>query len=301
MNSQPITDSHAHVFPSEEVGRFWQESVGLTVRLAGTSAQLVDSMDEAGVARAVILLFHRSAERFQILLGDGLSEPDARATIGDEIRSYNQWGCELAGTYPRLMPFVGANPQFLSGPEMTSHIAEMARIGAVGVKIIPNSMRLYGNDPSLMPLFSLCSELGLPILSQSGVGTGLRPGRDADPYGRPRYYADVLRRFPKLRLILAHLGSGFESDVVDLIAAFPNVWTDTSSRLVGLGRNATGGAMVVQLRKFGINRVLFGSNFPLADQVESVKTLRELPLTDGERRQIAFENFDALMSGVSNL
>jgi hypothetical protein len=153
-------------------------------------------------------------------------------------------------------------------------------------------MRLYANDPLLLPVYEACEALRLPIVSQSGSGGGPAPAPGADHYGSPRFWDDVLGTFPRLQVQLAHLGHGYEDDLVELVARRPGVTTDTSLRLSGLGREGrqTADELVALIRRIGVERVLFGTNYPFVDPVRYRETLEALPLDDAERRLIAFEN-----------
>ena len=295
-----VADAHAHVFPTPEAGYEWQRMVGVVdPRRAGDLDELKRGMEVAGIDRTVLLLYARSGERDAELRAEGrLSEAAIAAVVKREIRELNRWGCAAAAADARLIPFVGLNARHLSPAELIAELDELLALGARGVKIIPPSMRLYADDPLLWPIYQRCWELGLPILSQSGDGGGPAPGPGADHYGRPSHWEPVLREFPGLKLILAHLGHGYEEDIVQLAATFDSVHSDTSLRLSRLGRPGflTRDGLVDLIRRIGVDRVLFGTNYPFVSPERYRETLLALPLAADELELIAGGNLERILS-----
>ena len=290
-------DAHVHAFPDAATGRAWRGPASDDLKRTGVIPELISLMTEGGIERAVILLFHRTQEAYDRAIAAGDPPGEARKSAVAGMREYNRWGCELASRDSRFVAFVGMNPRFLSAAELSREIADAHAAGARGVKIIPPRIEAYGNDPLFWPIYQACSNLGMPVLSQAGRGNEA-PGEGPDPFGRPKYFADALAAFPKLKLILAHLGRDFEDDVAALTHRFPNVYTDTSIRLSGLGKpgNWTPQAFVDQIRRIGSERVLFGTNYPFVNPAVYALILQQLPLTKDELRGIACENFERVAS-----
>jgi hypothetical protein len=108
-----------------------------------------------------------------------------------------------------------------------------AACGARGIVLLPGLHGFYGNDRRVWPIYEMAQSFQLPILAQSG-DAGPLPPRGRGHWGRPRYFGDVAASFPKLRLILGHLGKGYESEIAVLTRRYPNVYTETSMRVSGL-------------------------------------------------------------------
>jgi uncharacterized protein len=290
-----IVDAHTHAYPTASFGLEWQRTMGVSEpRRTGQIDELRGLMEAGGIDRAVVLLWARSGELHERLAAAGdLDEAAIRERVRAEIFEYDRWGCDLARGDDRFLAFVGINPRYLTEAEVVAEIDELHAAGASGVKIIPPSMRLYADDPLLWPVYARCAELGLPILSQSGSGGGDPPYPGADHYGRPRRFDRVLTEFPDLTLILAHLGLGYEEDIIKLAARHEGLFTDTSLRLSRLGREGRPSAeqLVDLIRRIGVDRVLLGSNYPFVDPVVYRERLESLPLDDGERELIVGENF----------
>lgn len=294
-----MIDAHAHVFPDRATGEAWQTVVGFEPVRPGTVEDLTARMDRAGIERTVALLFPRSAQREQALRAEAGGESDEseiRTRVADEIRAYNRWGCDLAARDHHFVAFVGVNARYLTGDEIEAEIRAGAAAGARGVKIILPPMRLYPDDPLLEPVYATCVELGLPLLSQSGT-SGMAPVGPVGPYGRPALFAPVLERFPALRLVLAHLGHGYEHELFDLTRHHDAVVTDTSLQLGSPREQAPWdpAPLAALIRRIGTERVLFGTNYPIADPVEYVRRFGTLGLGTSEAELVGMLNARRLL------
>jgi predicted TIM-barrel fold metal-dependent hydrolase len=286
-----MIDAHAHVFPTAAEGRHWQEAVGFEAVRDGTVDDLAGRMATASIERAVVLLFPRSAQRRMSLREVDPSAPDEsiRLQLVEGIRALNTWGCELAARDRRFVAFVGADASVLGPDELVAEIERGAAAGARGVKILPGAMRLYPDDPRLEPVYRTCAGLGLPVLSQSGSGGRAAPGPHG-PFGRPAGFAPVLTRHPGLRLILAHLGRGFDDELVDLAGRHPTLLTDTSLRFGSPHDPWEPGTVRELIRRLGPDRVLFGTNYPIVDPVVYRERFDGLGLGSAEAEQVGSAN-----------
>ena len=102
----------------------------------------------------------------------------------------------------------------------------------------------------------------------------------------------MVRSYPRLKLVLAHLGMGAEQDTIRLANKYPNVYTDTSLRLHEVGQ--PGGwspkETAEMFRRIGVDRVLFASNYPFVSQADYVDVMEKMPLSEDERRRIGAQN-----------
>jgi predicted TIM-barrel fold metal-dependent hydrolase len=294
-----MIDAHAHSYPTAKMGLQWQRTMAHDPKRSGHVDELRASMDAAGIERTIVLLWTRAGERHEQLIDDGMDDAEARSIVRREIDELNRWGCEEGARDGRIVPFVGINVRYIARDEIRGELDALVDLGARGVKLIPPSMRLYANDKLLLPLYERCEQLGLPITSQSGTGGGEPPTPGGDHFGRPRYWDDVLTTFPRLNVTLAHLGHGYEDDVVELARRHENLRTDTSLQLSGLGRpgRRSPDELVALIRRIGTDRVLFGTNYPFVDQGRYAEVLAELPLTDEERGLVGSANARRLLGG----
>ena len=87
-------------------------------------------------------------------------------------------------------------------------------------------------DPVLFPYYALCEAAGAPVLFHTG-GDGVEPHRHLSARFRislsdPLLLEEVAICFPRLRVVLAHLGWPFVEHLLYLLRTYPTFYVDTS-------------------------------------------------------------------------
>jgi predicted TIM-barrel fold metal-dependent hydrolase len=173
-------------------------------------------------------------------------------------------------------------------------IDRVAAKGAVWLKLHPNTQDFDVADPAVLAVVRKAAERGLPVLFDA-----YSPW-DANQPGK---FVNLATAVPESRLILAHAhGPGFPQLLVyDILARYPwwgrNVWIDISAT----GPMLAGGPFAEQftyvLRKVGIDRVVFGSDYPIDDPCSAIRAVAELGFTQEEQAAILYDNAAALLGG----
>jgi predicted TIM-barrel fold metal-dependent hydrolase len=301
MRGECIIDMYAHVYRTAEIGRQAMQGCARPQRWEGVIDELRATMRDTGIWRAVIATItptQTMREKALALLPPDLShqsrqkaEAEVREHMLQRIDHNNLWGCEVGRTYPEFLPFINLDPILMDAVTIRQKVRDTVSKGARGIVLLPGLHGFYGNDRRVWPIYEMAQSFQLPILSQTGDAGPLPPGGRGH-WGRPRYFGDVAASFPKLRLILGHLGKGYESEIAVLTRRYPNVYTETSMRLSGLDEAGkwTPAEAVTWFRLIGIDRILFGTKWPLFDPQQDIDTVRKLPLTPEEKRKILGEN-----------
>jgi uncharacterized protein len=301
MRGECIIDMYAHVYRTAEIGRPAMQGCARPQRWEGVIDELRATMRDSGVWRAVIATItptQTMREKALALLPPDLShqsrqkaEAEVREGMLQRIDHNNLWGCEVGRTYPEFLPFINLDPILMDAVTIRQKVRDTVSKGARGIVLLPGLHGFYGNDRRVWPIYEMAQSFQLPILSQTGDAGPLPPGGRGH-WGRPRYFGDVAASFPKLRLILGHLGKGYESEIAVLTRRYPNVYTETSMRLSGLDEAGkwTPAEAVTWFRLIGIDRILFGTKWPLFDPQRDIDTVHKLPLTPEEKRKILGEN-----------
>lgn len=297
MPDDLIIDVHTQVYRTPEIGRLAMESSDRPPQWGGTIDELRAVIREAGIWRTVISAVTPTKtmrEKALSLLPENLSR-DAREKAETEIRERmlermddnNTWGCEMGRTYPELLPFINVDPVLMDAITIRRKVRDQVAKGARGIVLLPSLHGFFGNDRRVWPIYEIAQSLGLPILAQTGDATP-HPTGGRGPWGRPRYFGEVAASFPKLTLILAHVGQGYESEIAVLTRRHPRVYTDTSVRLSLIGKPGkwTPAEAVTWLRLIGVDRILFGTKWPLFDPTQEIATVRNLPLSQEEQAKI---------------
>lgn len=301
MSEIPIIECHTHVYRTPEIGRQAMRGLGADVKWDATIPELLQCMNDSGITHSVILTVTPTQEMREKAMGElpENSSEEARnealqkinAALTGRMRRNNIWGCEVGNEHPNLLPFPNIDPFLMTGDEWASELDDLRKAGAKGIKLLPSQHHFRGNDKRLWPVYRFAAEHKMPILSQSGAhGSG-------EAWGHPKWFAEALRDFPGINLILAHFGTGAEDDVIKLCNEFPNVYPDLSSRWAGTrgGKGWNLNEMAAAIRQVGADRVVFATNWPLSDQPEDVKAARQLPLREDELRKVLHDNAERIL------
>jgi predicted TIM-barrel fold metal-dependent hydrolase len=303
-----LVDVHMHLYESKALGEWWKEAYQIweygerpsSVRFSRYGGDLEDAlraMREAGFSRAVsVNLFARDLAREEALreLPPGLPDAERQRalaeidrTMPERLRAWNRWACELVKGTP-ITPYIGLDPWVLSPEDGARHLRDMVENhGARGIKLHPVVQRFRMDDPRMLPIYRAAVDLGVVVLAHSG------PARDGQPYGEPRAFGEVLRQFPDLTLVLAHLGGGAWGQTRELARSFPNACFDLCEIVEWLGaeRAPTPAELAGLIQEIGAHRVMLGTDFPWYDLDRTAALVRGLPrLSEEEKEGILGQN-----------
>jgi predicted TIM-barrel fold metal-dependent hydrolase len=300
--SSPVVDVHAHLSETKALGAWSKDAYEIweygewDVALSTAAGDLDDlraSMRAGGIDHAVVVnafSVGEWVERARL----GLELPDRTSlSLGEHLIAFNRWLVHAVADIPEITPFVAADPWALPFDALASHLEAMRDAGARGVKLHPVGQAFLVSEPRLLRVLRACAELGLTVLSHSG------PDREGAGFAEPSAFADVAREVPDLRLVVAHLGGASWRHVASLAEAFPAIAFDVSEIVewTGAPNAPTADELVAIIRAIGVDRVMFGSDFPWYEPGETVKRVRTLPgLSDGEARAILGSNAVRILS-----
>ena len=150
-------------------------------------------------------------------------------------------------------------------------------------------------NPLLEPVWALLEETQIPTVIH--VGSGPQPGRHTGPGP----VAEVLRRHPALRLVIAHMGLPEYREFIELARRYPGVYLDTTMAFT---------AFIEQTDPFPIDarpalveladKVLFGSDFPNIPYRyhHALESITGLGLGDEWCRKVLHDNARSLFPPV---
>lgn len=238
-----IVDIHPHIISDDEKAYppaplFGKRSDWSQERPSTVEA-LIAAMDAAGVAKAAVV--HSST------------------TYGFD-NSYVVDGCNK---YKDRLVAVGSVD--VLQPDAAKTIVDWKERGLAGLRLFTGgSTKEFDpselEDPRSYPAWELCSELGITMCIQTG------------PIGLPQVTA-LAKRFPKVKIILDHLG---RPDVLDGppyanansmfdLAALENIYFKLTPRIFGDVKKEKASAETffpAVVKEFGAQRLAWGSNFP---------------------------------------
>lgn len=102
--------------------------------------------------------------------------------------------------------------------------AAVAR-GHKGIKFQPLTQRFLMNDRKVWPIYERAQKLGIPVLFHTGVVAF--KNHDAQ-FASPVHIDEVAEAFPKLKIIIAHMGGQYHNEAVVIAEKNANVYLDTA-------------------------------------------------------------------------
>lgn len=246
--AQPATPDAAAKLP--EVVRLLKQSGTASVLETGlTAAQIVESMDRAGIQKLMLSAWHRPGQWVY----------------------HNDLVAEMVQQYPDR--FVGVAAVNLEKPVEAVRELERAvkELGFKALRVIPWLWNRPPNDKFYFPLYVKCIELDIPFCTQVGHTGPLMP---SEP-GRPVPYLDeVALVFPELKIVGGHIGYPWTDEMIGLAWKHENVFIDTSAYLPRYYPPQ----LLHYLKTYGQDKVLFGTNFPQLSLEKCTAQVKELNL-----------------------
>ncbi len=227
--------------------------------LSGDAAEVVRRAAAVNVGLTIVSPLLALMPRFQANAADGNAE-----------------AARIVAQTPGLKQYVVIDPR---RPETYSQADEMLKQPqCVGIKLHPEEHG-YPIPDHAAPLFEFAAARKAIVLTHTSEQNSLC--EDFVPWAN---------RFPEVRLILAHIGHGWDGDVTHQVRAIQktqhgNVFADTSS-----ARSITPGLIEWAVQEIGAGRVLFGTDTPLYSTAMHRARINYADLSDADKRLILREN-----------
>jgi len=259
-----IIDAHAHVWPDHIAPRVLAtRPAGLDPVHDGTLDGLRRCMDTAGVDLALCLAIAHVAR-------------NVRATndfIGSVDRS-------------RFVPFGTVHPDL----PVSDNLRSLRDNGIAGVKLHPIFQNIALADPRLPELLAALAEDDIVVITHAGAGAD----ESASERAAPGQLRRVLDAVPGLRLIACHYGGYHRLDEAEseLVGSRAVLETSWPPRLADLDA-----ARIRSLiERHGSDRVVFGSDWPMADPGAEIAAVRALGLPAAEQEAILGGNLARILA-----
>jgi len=263
-----IIDTHSQLTTKEAIdgipGHLVAGYGGIFHNIAGGGLPgLIADMDEAGVAKSVVVAIdavttHRYAVTNDMVAGAVAAYPD------------------------RLIGFASVDPHKgkLAADELEYALGAQ---GLKGLKIVPNLIEMYADNPALYPLYEIMQDRQLPVLFHAGTlfYTGIRL-----KYGQPVHIDDVAVDFPRLKIIIAHFGFPWFYETLAIAQRNPNVYFN----IAGWRPKYIPQDVMRYISGALESKSLFGSDYPLLKRAELLRELRELGVKEKTLRAMTEDN-----------
>lgn len=270
-----IIDVHTHFFPEQMFRAIWKyfESFNWQIYYKDTPEKLAETLRGLGVRRHTLLNYaHKSGV----------------------AKSLNAWTAEFASRVEAAMPF------FTMHPEDAGNKAEARRMlenGFYGLKVQPLVQNYHVNDKRMTPVYEELLRAGAWLIVHAGTAPY------ANDYVGAKYFRELLKDFPDINVIVAHMGAYEFDDFFELLEKHPNMRLDTTMVFTKTHVFDTSfpEKKHADLIRFS-DRILFGSDFPNIPYPyeESVNGLLRLEFEESFYEKVFFKNALVLVPKTIN-
>ena len=265
-----IIDTHTHTYPdaiagkaAENLGKFYN----FKVSESGTFRDLEECERKAGISGFLLLPVATSARNVDKINEAAAAQANAARKDGFEAYAF---GC-MHQDYP----------DFQNGLE------SCIRLGLTGIKLHPDLQGENADSDRMFSLYEIMEKLGMSLWLHVG------DARTQINYSSPDRVARIASAFPKLTVIAAHLGGYREWEKAEqvLMGKYDNVIYDCSSTLWDMTPER--GKYLIE--KCGVEKVMFGSDYPAITPGISLAEFLRLDFSDAVRQDILYNNFVGLI------
>lgn len=251
-----VIDAHAHIYPSKIASKA-VDAVGdfylVDMYGKGTAEHLLSSCDKAPITHFIV---------------------HSVATTAKSVETINDFIAEQCQLHPEFIGFMTMHQDY---PNPEKEIERAIGLGLHGMKLHADTQKVNMDDPRLMNIYEML-EGRLPLV--------VHTGDYRYDYSHPRRLLNVLKTFPHLVVDAAHFGGWSMPEIGYDVLHHENLFIDVSSSMMFLGNRRT----EELVRMWGIDRVMFGSDFPMWDPAHEYDTLTSLSFTDDELDKLLWHN-----------
>jgi uncharacterized protein len=232
-----VIDAHVHLFPPRMFDAIWRwfETYGWPIRYRLYAEETIEFLIARGITHMIALHYAHKP---------GMA------------RSMNSFMADLV----RQRPEVTGSATVYPGEDQASEILrEGFAAGLRAVKLHCHVQCFAPDDARLSEVYQACIDADVPLIMHAGREPS-SPAYKVDTHAvcnavRTR---EVLKSFPKLRLLVPHLGADEFEEYEQLLEQYDNLWLDTTMMLGGYFE-MTPTARILTMRP---ERLLYGTDFP---------------------------------------
>lgn len=277
-----LFDVHTHFMPKNVMDKVWAyfDSVGNSSEVVTPQASLLPTGKQWPIQ-------YRDSEddRLNTLRAFGVRgftsmiyphKPEMAAWL-------NQWGAQFARRTPDCVRTATFYPEQSAATYVEEAIEGGARIFKSHIQVGNYSP----NDPLLKPVWGAIQDASIPVVIH--CGSGPTPGAHTGPGP----IAELLGRFPRLPLIIAHMGMPEYGEFLDLAERFDEVRLDTTMVFTDFSEASWPFPEADKPRLRDLqHRILFGSDFPNIpySYLDALTAVQRLDLGDDWVRDVCYRN-----------
>lgn len=263
LNGYKIIDAHCHIYPEKIAERAVHGTdtfYGLKSKNKGTAKDLIEQKAFNGVDKFVV---------------------QSVATTPHQVKSINEFVAKEVELYGDFLTGLGTLHQ--NSETMEEDVKHALELGLKGIKLHPDIQNFKIDEERYFQIYELCEKYDLPIL--------MHTGDYRYDNSNPNRLIPVLETFKNLTIVGAHFGGWSMFDEASKrLCKYDNLYVDCSSAFYTLDK--TDAKKII--RRYGADKVLFGTDYPMWNASEELEYFFSLNLTEEENEKILSLNAEKL-------
>lgn len=254
-----IIDAHCHIYP-DKIAEKAAQSTGtfydLPMKYDGKVSTLLECGEKAGVDKYIV---------------------QSVATTPKQVSSINHFIADTVKSYSEKM--IGLGTLHPDSEDIQGDIEELMSLGLHGVKLHPDIQKFKLDDYRCLKIYELCEKNHLPML--------IHTGDERYDYSNPNRLIPILEIYTELSVVGAHFGGwSIWNEASKKLCGFKNFYVDCSSSFYMLDDET----IKEIISRYGADRVLFGTDYPMWDPKEEIARLKSLGLSESDMEKILYKN-----------
>ncbi len=258
-----ILDFHNHIFPPKiaskvvsMLGRYYHYEIHGT----GECDNLVRLAKEAGMTKVLV---HSTATK--------VSQVETiNNYVAEQVRNQNGF-------------FIGFGTLHQDFDDVSAELERMKALGLMGIKLHPDFQGFEIDCDKMQRIYEKIGDR-FPVL--------VHVGDENTDMSSPKRLARMVKKFPEITFIAAHFGGYTRWEESYEYLCGEDVYFDTSSSLDKLSTDMA----MKMIRKHGIEKMLYASDYPIVTHKECLEMFYRLPLTDDEFELVLWKNAVKLLN-----
>lgn len=199
------------------------------------------------------------------------------ATTPKQVKSINEFIANSVNANKDR--FVGLGTVHPESTDAKGDMAHLIELGLKGIKIHPDIQNFDMDDKGYIRFYELCEEYSIPVL--------MHTGDNRYDHSNPNRLIPLLKNFPNLTIVGAHFGGwSIWEEACNKLNGINNLYVDCSSSFHYLSLK-TAKKLIL---KYGTDRVLFGTDYPMWNAEDEINKLLAMNLKDKDYKNIFSEN-----------
>ncbi|MBO4694252.1 MAG: amidohydrolase [Clostridia bacterium] len=254
-----VIDAHCHVYPEQIAEKAAQATGNFYGEMPfgkGTISDLTENGKKAGIDRFVV---------------------QSVATTKAQVRKINEFIAREVSAHSDTL--IGLGTMHPESDDITADFKHLKSLGLHGVKLHPDIQGFKIDDYRCLKIYELCERDGLPIL--------MHTGDYRYDFSNPNRLLPILKIYTGLTVIGAHFGGwSIWEEASKKLFDMPNLVVDCSSSLSYIKPELA----TEIIKRYGTDRVLFGTDYPLHSPVNEMNILISLGFSDSDYKKMFSEN-----------